>query len=121
MMGRLAMLFDADAVAKVHASAFNAHDMQTLLNHYATTARVLRDGRLVGEGRDAVQRQVEAEYHPGGYVQVRHLDGEPVLAECHGNPEHPDIDAIIRLHHTGAFLDEVRIDHDPALMARLQD
>jgi len=114
-------MYHAEAVARVQASAFNAHDMDTFLNQYATRARVLRDGHWVGEGRSAVQRGMEAEYHEGSYVQVRHLDGEPVLAECHGDPEHPDYEGVIRLHHVGDFVDEVRIDHDPGMLVRLQE
>lgn len=113
-------MYDSESIARIQAQAFNAHDLQSFANQYAAGARVLKEGHLVGEGRPAVCKILESEFHPGGYVQVHHLDGEPVLAECHGDPEHPDLDGVIRLHHVGEFVDEVRIDHDPELLARLQ-
>lgn len=112
-------MYDANGIARIHASAWNAHDMASFANQYATGARLLRDGRLVAEGRGKVLAGLDAEHSPGEYLQVRQLDGEPVLAECHGDPEHPEVDAVIRLHHVGEFLDEVSIEHDPAVLARL--
>ncbi len=113
-------MYDADAVVRIHASALNAHDMESFINQYTSMARLIRDGQVIAEGRDAVAKGLEADQQPGGYVQVRHLDGEPVIAECHGNPENPEYDGIIRLHHVGDMLDEARIDHDPQLLRRLQ-
>lgn len=114
------MTYHPDGVARIHASAFNAHDLASCANQYAAGARLLTDGRLEAEGRDKVLARLDAEHRPGEFMQVRHLDGEPVLAECHGDPEHPDVDAVIRLHHVGDFVDEVRIEHDERLMQALQ-
>ena len=114
-------MYDANGIARIHASAFNAHDLDSFANQVATGARLLRDGRLVAEGRQKVMAGIDAEHRPGEYMQVRHLDGEPVLAECHADRDHPEIDAVVRLHHVGDFVDEVSIEHDPALIGRLQD
>jgi len=114
------MVFHADAVARVQAAAFNAQDMDTFANQVGRQARVLRDGFLIGEGRGALHKGITAEYQEGRFAQAARLDGEAVVAEFQGDPEHPQYLGVIRSHHIGDLVDEVRIDHDPVLLRRLQ-
>ncbi len=110
------------AFAEVQARAFNAHDTETLASQAFRGARVLRDGRLVGEGRGALRAQLEAEFRdrPMAFAAVRDLDGEPVLAEYGGDERDPVVQGVIRFRAFAGRVEELRIDRDRRLLSRLR-
>lgn len=117
-------MFDAWSFARVQACAFNGHDVEWLLSCCAPDARCLRDGELVGEGRDGVRDGIEAEYRDRDpVVRLLDVDGEPVLVECgrDGGDGGGDgrVQGTVRFIVEANRVTEVRIDHAPRVVERL--
>jgi hypothetical protein len=110
-----------DALLRMHAGAMNGHDPDSILAHYHSGARCIRDGCLVGEGPEAVRKALLEEFAVNEEVigRVMELDGEKVVVEW-GGPEGREAPrGIVRLEARGDRVTEVRIDHDARAIKRL--
>jgi hypothetical protein len=113
------MAADPDSLLRVHAGALNGHDLDSLAGHYLPRTRLVRDGRLVGEGADAL-RALEEEYKGDVVGRVMEVEGQPAIVAWSGEGRDRATN-VVRLRAQGGRIVEVRIDHDLALMQRLID
>ncbi|MFO1536119.1 MAG: hypothetical protein ABR586_10675 [Thermoplasmatota archaeon] len=113
------MAADPDSLLRVHAGALNGHDLDSLAGHYLPRTRLVRDGRLVGEGPDAL-RALEEEYKGDVVGRVMEVEGQPAIVAWSGEGRGHATN-VVRLRSQGGRIVEVRIDHDLALMQRLID
>lgn len=112
-------MLDAWSLARVQACALNGHDVEWLASCCAPDARCVLDGELLGEGPQAVRDGIEAEYRARDpVVRLLDVDGEPVFVECSRTESGP-VQGRIRLVVEADRVTEVRIDHAPAVVARL--
>jgi hypothetical protein len=109
---------DPDSLLRVHAGALNGHDLDSLAGHYLPRTRLVRDGRLVGEGPDALRALAE-EYAGEVVGRVMDVEGQPALVAWSGPDGRGPATGIVRLQSHGGRIVEVRIDHDAALIQRL--
>jgi hypothetical protein len=106
---------------RVHAFAFNGRDVESLVSQSTSATACFRDGRWVGEGPEAVRRAILEEYERGDIVgRLMTVDGEPLLAEWSG-PEGARVPTGAVRIQAGptARIQEIRIDHDEAMVRRL--
>ncbi|MEA3203703.1 MAG: hypothetical protein QOI63_1382 [Thermoplasmata archaeon] len=111
---------DPDSLLRVHAGALNGHDLDSLAGHYLPRTRLVRDGRLVGEGADAL-RALEDEYKGEVIGRIMDVEGHPALVAWSGPDGRGRATGIVRLRSHDGRVVEVRIDHDAALIQRLID
>ncbi|HUR60965.1 MAG TPA: hypothetical protein VM286_01195 [Candidatus Thermoplasmatota archaeon] len=109
---------DPDALLRVHAGAVNGHVADSLAGHYSPQSRCIRDGKLVGEGADAL-RALQAEYGTDVLGRVMDVDGQQALVGWSGPEGQGSILNIVRMRSAGGRVLEVRIDHDAKLIERL--
>ncbi|HEX2065380.1 MAG TPA: hypothetical protein VHI93_01070 [Candidatus Thermoplasmatota archaeon] len=114
------MAADPDSLLRVHAGALNGHDLDSLAGHYLPRTRLVRDGRPVGEGADAL-RALEEEYRGDVVGRVMEVDGHPALVAWSGPEGRGRATNVVRLRSHGGRIVEVRIDHDAELIQRLVD
>lgn len=114
------MAADPNSLLRVHAGALNGHDLDSLAGHYLPRTRLVRDGRLVGEGADAL-RALQEEYKGDVVGRVMDVEGQPALVAWSGPEGRGPATNVVRLRSQGGRIVEVRIDHDLALMQRLID
>jgi ketosteroid isomerase-like protein len=98
---------------RVHASAINGRDVESLVAHATPDAACFCDGQWVGEGPEAVRAMLEAEYtlHNDLIARVDEHNGEPVIVEF--GPDGQDRHATVRIRgdrHDGRIR-EIRLDH----------
>lgn len=105
---------------RVQAHAFNAKDVETAVGHYTAAARFVRDGEVVGEGREAVRRGLTQEFESAALGRLSELDGEPVLVAYTGDEGHEEPSGVIRFRAQGPWLTECRVDHSPATLQLLR-
>jgi hypothetical protein len=113
------MAVGKDALLRMHAGAFNAHDPQTLRAHHHGGVRCVMDGCLVAEGVDAVQEALLREFPEEVVTRVMDLDGEPVIVEWGGLEGREEPRAVVRLESHNDRVSLIRIDHDPRQAKRL--
>lgn len=114
-------IVDERALAHINACAFNAHDVECICQHARPSVRVIRDGRLIGVGPNALRDGIEAEYRSKGeaFARVLDIDGRPVLAEFTGDEGNEVVKGIISFTCQEGRMDELRIDHgDARLLTR---
>jgi len=104
----------------VHARAFNAQDLETLVGQYTAAARFIRDGKWVGEGHAAVRKGLEEEMSGAVHGRLLDIDGEPVLVEYTGEEGRDEPRGVIRFEVVGSQVAECRVDHGAAAVARLR-
>jgi hypothetical protein len=109
------------ALLRVHAGAFNGHDVESILGHCLPAARCTLDGHSVGEGPEAVRRVLQAEYatHDELVGRVMEVNGEQVLVEWAGPEGRGEPRGIVRLEAQGDRVCGIHIDHDSAMVRRL--
>ncbi|MHB8633227.1 MAG: hypothetical protein ACYDBQ_04560 [Thermoplasmatota archaeon] len=117
----LTMAADKEAILAVHSRAITGHDVETILDQAACSVRCVRDGNLVGEGREALRRTLEAEYvgRDGLVARIVDLDGEAVLVEFDGREGSREPRAVLHVDSANDRITEWRVDHDQDLVARL--
>ncbi len=108
-------IVDDRALAHINACAFNARDVECICQQSHPGARIIRDGRLIGIGHQALRDGLEAEYRTRhqAFARVIEKDGKPVLAEFTGDEGNEVVQGIISFKNLDGRIDEVRIDHDP--------
>src|SRR5438270_639125 len=113
------MAADPRSLLRVHAGAINGHDLDSLAGHYLPRTRLLRDGRVAGEGPDALRAIAEA-FQGDTIGRVMDVEGQPALVAWSGEGRGHATN-VVRLRSEGDRIVEVRIDHDAGLIQRLID
>jgi hypothetical protein len=110
-----------DELIRIHAGALNGHDPESVMGHYHPGVRCIRDGCLVGEGRDAVRKAFLEEFALNEELvgRVMEVDGEPVVVEWAGPEGREAPRAIVRLEAQAGRVTELRIERDARTVRRV--
>jgi hypothetical protein len=108
----MASLLAERTFAQVQARALNAHDLDFIAYNTHRNARILRDGRLVGEGRDDLRAQLEAELKdlPTAFARLVDTNRGPMVAEYETADGGP-VWGMIRFESTEGLCSQVDIEH----------
>ena len=113
------MPFASEALMRVHLSAFNGGDPESLLPHYTRGSLVIQDGRLAGEGQAAIHNILRQERGPEVVAQMVDVGGQPTIVEWSGPEGHRRPTGVVHLRMVGDRVGELHVDHREATIRRV--
>lgn len=113
------MVAEPRNLARMHAVAVNGRDVETLLAIYPRHARLVADGRVVGQGPQDVGAFVAEQFPENAILQDLDIPGRAVLVEWVGAEGHREPVAILEVDSREGLVTEARLVHDAGRARRL--